>query len=97
MLRILPEFLVPVLLPAAVYFLWLAHETRRIERLGRGEPPRWHDAPWLWLAGAGIVLMLAIAKALALFGGDRAGPGYVPPQVIDGEILPGHAAPPARK
>jgi hypothetical protein len=41
--------------------------------------------------------MLAIAKALALFGGDRAGPGYVPPQVIDGEIVPGHAAPPARK
>ncbi len=97
MLRIALEFLLPILLPTAVYFLWLFNEQRRIERLGRGEPPRWQDAPWLWLAVAGGVLTVFVAAASALFGGERAGTRYVPPRVIDGEIVPGHGAPaPAR-
>jgi heme A synthase len=94
MWRVALEFLIAVLLPAAVYFLWLAHEQRRIKRLGEGEPPRWQDAPWLWLASAGIALMVVVAVASALFGGDQAGPGYVPPRAVNGEIIPGHVEPP---
>jgi hypothetical protein len=94
MARIALEFLIPILLPTAVYFLWLVHEQRRIERLGRGEAPRWQDAPWLWLAIAGAALTLVVAFAVALFGGDRAGSGYVPPRAIDGQIVPGHRVTP---
>ena len=91
MWRIALELLVPILLPTAVYFAWLTHEQRRVERLGRGEPPRWQDAPWLWLAVTGMALTMVVALALAQFGGERAGSGYVPPAVIDGQIVPGHA------
>lgn len=94
MARIVLEFLLPVLLPTAVYFLWLTHERRRVERLGRGEPPRWQDVPWVWLAVSGAALVAVVAFAAALFGGERAGGSYVPPRSVDGEIVPGHGIDP---
>ena len=49
----------------------------------------WRDAPWPWLAIAGVVL-LAVILLLGMFvhGSPPAGQ-YVPPRVEDGHIVPG--------
>jgi hypothetical protein len=96
--RILLEFLLPLLLPTVLYLLWVRAERSRIERLGRGEPPRWQDAPFLWLALMGVVLAGAVLVALHFAGGSGIEGVYVPPRLIDGQVVPGHVdpRPPAR-
>ncbi|MBI3453261.1 MAG: hypothetical protein HY057_10660 [Rhodospirillales bacterium] len=93
--RILFQFVLPIVLPTAIYLLWLAAERRRIERGGAGEKPRWQDTPWVWLAALGLVFAGLIAVAIAVFGGDMTEGRYVPPQLKDGEIVPGHVEPAA--
>lgn len=93
MIRILVEFLLPVVLPTVVYFLWAASERRRKARLDAGETLRWQDAPWLWLAGIGVALTAVLSAGLALFGGETIEGVYVPPRLEDGRIVPGHVEP----
>ena len=94
--RILLQVVVPILLPAALYTLWLLAERRRVEAAGRAAAPRWAEAPWLWLLALGVFFAGIIALALALFGGESIVGEYVPPQVKDGRIVPGHVVPPER-
>ena len=93
MARIFFQILLPIALPTILYLLWVAAERRRQERLGSGEAPQWQDAPWLWLGALGVFLAAIMAAALALLGGATTEGRYVPPQVIDGKIVPGHVEP----
>jgi len=92
MLRVLLEFIIPIVLPTVVYLLWLAAERRRAERAGSGAPPRWEDAPWVWLGIAGLVLAIVALLATSFFGAEKKG-RYVPPQLKDGQVIPGHVVP----
>ena len=89
MIRILFEYLLPFILPALVYFGWIVATRRRAEAAAAGTAPRWHDAPWIWLAGAGLLLTAIVLFAGALFGNDSPTGHYEPPRLIDGEIQPG--------
>jgi hypothetical protein len=87
MLRIFVEVLLPLALPTALYFVWL----RLARRWRRGGG--WRGAPWLWLAGGGVIL-LGIALFVAVLGFGTAQRGvYVPPRWVNGRIVPGHVAP----
>jgi Family of unknown function (DUF6111) len=94
--RFLIQVVVPIVLPSALYALWLVAERRRQEAAGTGQPPRWAEVPWVWLLALGVILAGTIAVAIALFGGDSIQGVYVPPQVQDGRIVPGHVVPPGR-
>ncbi|HEX9461341.1 MAG TPA: DUF6111 family protein [Alphaproteobacteria bacterium] len=96
MTRILVQVVFPILLPALLYALWLAAERRRVEASGAGQHPRWAEAPWLWLLALGVFFAAIIAIALALFAGESIEGVYVPPQIKDGQVVPGHVVPPAR-
>ena len=95
MIRILIEFLLPLLLPTVVYGLWMAYERRRQEKLGRGEMPGWRDAPWVWLGLAGVVLTAVLLFGLVLMRDTGNAKGiYVPPRMApDGSIAPAHVDP----
>lgn len=93
--RFLIQVVFPIVLPALLYALWLMAERRRLEAAGTGHPPRWAEAPWLWLLALGLFFAAIIAVAFALFGGMSIDGVYVPPQVKDGQIVPGHVVPPA--
>jgi Family of unknown function (DUF6111) len=94
--RILLQVVVPILLPSALYALWMLAERRRLEAAGSPSPRHLVDAPWLWLLALGVFFAAIITMALALFGGESITGEYVPPQIKDGRIVPGHVIPPGR-
>jgi hypothetical protein len=91
--RVLLQYILPLLLPTLIYLGWAAAERRRTERAQAGEAPRWQDAPWIWLAGAGLVLATVTTVALSLFGGSGIEGTYVPPRLEGGRVVPGHVEP----
>lgn len=92
MARILFQIVFPILLPALLYALWMTAERRRAEAAAT-EKPLWADAPWVWLLLLGAFFAVVVAVAAALLGGDPAGGVYVPPQLRDGQVVPGHVVP----
>ncbi|HXY98654.1 MAG TPA: DUF6111 family protein [Stellaceae bacterium] len=93
MIRILLTVVLPLLLPTLVYLLWLAVA----QRAPLGAPAQWRALPWPWLVGIG----LALVAAMLYFIGTRIGGSplgvYVPPQYIDGQVVPGHVVAPAAR
>ncbi len=105
MIRLLVEFLLPLVAPTLAYALWLAWRQRGGGQPASGDaeggqgaapkPADWRSAPWIWLGAAGIALVAAVAIGLGMsrsLGGI--GGTYVAPRVIDGRIVPGHVDPP---
>ncbi|NJM36103.1 MAG: hypothetical protein HC850_17030 [Rhodomicrobium sp.] len=85
MIRIILVNLLLLLLPMIVYFSYIY-----LRRGDKQDQEIVADAPIFWLLAAGASLMLIV---LVVFGqweeGDPQG-RYVPPQVRDGVIVPGH-------
>ena len=82
MIRILLTYIVPLLLPAVLYFLWL--------RLAPANEPR--TVPWSWLVAAGVLLVAIVLAGLALLGGTPDGV-YEPAHMENGKLIPGHFNP----
>jgi hypothetical protein len=93
MLRVLLEYVVPIVLPSLLYLAWLAYENRRIARGGEGVLRRWQEGPWAWLFAAGVALAVSGTLMLTLLRGNGIEGRYVPPRVEDGRIVPGHVEP----
>ena len=87
MLRVFLTVVLPLLLPTVLYLLWVS--TFGVER--GGNAVRWTAVPWIWLAGAGVVL-LAIVLFVVTVGSITTGV-YVPPRWEGGRIVPGHMEP----
>jgi hypothetical protein len=91
MIRALLTVILPLVLPTALYLLWV-FAMRRAEAAGVGELLR--GLPWIWLAAAGVVLLVGVLALAALgFGRIADTADYVPPRAVDGQIVPGHIAP----
>jgi len=89
-IRILLTVLLPMALPATVYFLWFANEHRKAAAAGEPEKvPRLGDVPWFVLASAGIAITAVVLLASTLYSGDEPGATYVPPHLEDGRVVPG--------
>lgn len=90
MRRTLLQYVLPLVLPLVVYGVWLAVARHRARKAGVAEVPDWHGAPWTWLLVAGIGLVCVGFVILAFQDGAPPDAKYIPPQFIDGEIVPGH-------
>ena len=95
MIRILFEFVVPLVLPLVLYAAWMATEKRRAEKLGHGETPGWSEAPWVWLSLAGLALAAVVTAGAVLLQDPPAARGnYVPPRMGEGGVVvPGRVEP----
>ena len=81
MLRILLQYLLPLLLPFLVYMVYVA--------VARGRTPGGlSEAPWPHLAIAGVVLMAASLVAWGLMSGAPTDRVYIPPRFEDGRVIP---------
>jgi hypothetical protein len=97
MLRVFLTIVLPLLLPTALYLFWLrvAHwwpwgsqpESQRSEEV------RWAALPWVWLAGAGALLLALVLFVVTVHFGTSEPGIYVPPRWEDGRIIPGHVEP----
>jgi hypothetical protein len=83
-IRIALSYGLPFLLPFGAYFMYVAL-TKRAEAKGI----RWQEAPWVWLAITGLVLVIITFFTIGLLGGENPTGTYVPPRVEDGKIVPG--------
>ena len=85
MLRVLLQYLLPVLLPFLLYaaYVGLAHG-RMPSRLDL------NSRQWATLGGTGLVLLLISLVSWSLLSGSPPEETYIPPHVEDGEIVPGN-------
>ena len=88
MSRVLLQFLLPLLLPAAVYFgwVWLARRTGKGQA---GGVMGLQEGLWFWLVAAGLALMVAGLVFTALMGQGQVEGTYEPPRFEGGRIVPG--------
>jgi hypothetical protein len=87
--RVLLTIVLPLLLPTALYLVWVGM-LRRPQR--NGVPP-WAALPWMWLAGAGIALLTIVLFVVTVHLGAQQEGVYVAPRWQDGHIVPGHIEP----
>ena len=92
MSRILLTYIVPFLMPAAVYAAWVWYRTRYAARHG-GEAPKLEQGPWPMLMFAGAVLAFAVLASTALIRGGDPDEAYIPPHLENGAMVPGHLEP----
>ncbi|QEX21007.1 hypothetical protein FRZ61_09270 [Hypericibacter adhaerens] len=83
------EILIPLLLPTAIYFVYVAIARRQARAAGASPTVGLRDMPWTWLAGAGVALLAVTLAASAFFGGAPPGSHYEPPSLEDGQIKQG--------
>ncbi len=92
MSRILITYIIPFLLPAAVYAAWVWYRTGYVAERG-GEAPRLERGPWPLLLFLGAVSALVVLSATALIRGGSPDDIYVPPHLENGKLIPGHLEP----
>ncbi len=86
MLRVILEIVLPLLLPTALYLIW-------VYSLGPARGGGAIGLPWAWLVGAGVLLLAIVLVVVTLASsGGRQGV-YVPPRWQNGRIVPGHFEP----
>lgn len=88
MIRIALEIIVLFLLPTAAYLAY-AFLTRDAD----SKSSIWDGAPIAWLIAAGAALAFTVLIAFGDTSGGRPGEIYVPPEMKDGKIIPGHFKP----
>jgi hypothetical protein len=84
MLRVLLQYLLPLLLPFLLYAAYVG--------LAHGRMPSWLDLgsrQWAMLGGTGLVLLMISLFAWSLLSGAPPEEIYIPPYLKDGEIVPG--------
>lgn len=89
MLRVFLTVILPLLLPTALYLLWVG----ALGASPQGGAISWGTVPWIWLAGAGAVLLAIVLIVVTVgFGSSQQGV-YVPPRWQGDRIIPGHIEP----
>ena len=78
-----------LVLPFALYGVWLLYRRRRAKAAGGVEAPKWADAPLAWLSMAGLVLLILSFIVMSQLSRFDPGGAYAPPRLgEDGEIIP---------
>jgi Family of unknown function (DUF6111) len=89
MLRVFLTIVLPLLLPTALYLLWIGILGSPQE----GGAMSWMAVPWIWLAGAGAVLLAIVLLVVTVHFGSPQEGVYVPPRWQGDQIVPGHIEP----
>lgn len=88
MIRILLQYLLPLLLPTAVFVVWILL-TRKRPGDGRSVAQRLQEGPWTILIVVGLVMAIGGMVFLALNDGPEDGKTYRPLRIEDGRVFPG--------
>jgi hypothetical protein len=89
MLRVVLTIVLPFLLPTGLYLLWIG-------TLGSPQEAgaiSWAAVPWIWLAGAGAVLLAIVLFVVTVHFGSPQEGVYVPPRWEGNRVVPSHIEP----
>lgn len=88
MVRLLLNYILPLVLPTAAYLAWVWYYRKRAEALG-GRPPEVTRGALFWCLVVGLGLMIGGLVTLAATTGVGPGEGgYQSPRLEDGRIIP---------
>jgi hypothetical protein len=88
--RELLTLFLPLVLPTALYLVWL--QAMRWSQ-NSGVTP-WRALPWVWLGVTGVALTALVLFVVTVHFGTATPGVYVPPHAESGRIVPGHIEPP---
>lgn len=88
-MRELITVVLPLLLPTALYLLWIS----TIGAPHEGGALPWAAVPWVWLAAAGTVLLAIVLFVITVGFGTAQQGIYVAPRWLNGKVVPGHIEP----
>jgi hypothetical protein len=89
MLRVFLTIVLPLLLPTLLYLLWIG----ALGSPQEGGAMPWTAVPWIWLAGAGALLVAIVLFVVTVHFGSSEEGVYVPPRWQGDQIVPGHVEP----
>ena len=92
MLRLVFTIVLPLILPTALYLLWLRFRSSAAA-VGPGESAPGAALPWFWLALSGAVLLALVLLTVSVHFGTATPGVYVPPRWENGRVVPGHLEP----
>ena len=87
------QFVLPLVLPTAIYVLWAVYMRRRARMTGSSNIPLISEGPWVWLISAGLVLVIAGLVAFAFLDTSFPAGEVLPPRFEDGVLVPAEPAP----
>ena len=94
MIKQILTILLPLLAPTIAYLIWGWFMRKRKHDLDDGKKlEAWQTWPWRYLVGAGAILSMISLLLLGLTTNNNLTGKYIPPTVIDGELVPGHFIP----
>jgi len=96
MLRVVFTIVLPLLLPTALYLLWLRFRPNAAA-VGPEEGGGGPALPWFWLAVSGAVLLALVLLTISIHFGTATPGVYVPPRWENGRVVPGHIEPLPRR
>jgi len=83
---VIREIVLRILLFAIPFALYAIYLYLRHWRVSATVP----ETPWLWLIVSGLLLVIASFVYVGLTEGETTQGVYVPPNVVNGKIVPGH-------
>ncbi|NQU56760.1 MAG: hypothetical protein HQ513_05960 [Rhodospirillales bacterium] len=92
MIRVFLLYILPIVLPSVIYFVWLTY----IHKADEGGPDKAlivRQGPWFRLILAGLALMIVGLTVAAVTGGMSPNGTYQAPYAKDGKIVPGQMIP----
>ena len=90
MLRVLLTVLLPLMAPFLAYIAWVWLVRHKVQ--GGELVLDWRQSPWPWMLALGLAGALGGLLYLYVTTGHPAGTELVPPQLIDGVVVPSHPA-----
>ena len=89
MTRIFFTFVLPLILPTAIYLIWVWRARQNHDHDGGGALPELRKGPLFWSLVSGFLLMLTGLITIALMSGDPPDRGtYQSPRLEGDKILP---------
>jgi hypothetical protein len=85
--RIIIQYLLPLILPSLIYFLWAWLARPRGAKKSFAESLR--EGPWFWLIASGFALVGIVYVVTATMLGSEPGGTYHPPTWENNQIVPG--------
>ena len=87
--------LLAILIPLGIYLSYVLAKRRQAAAMGHPLPSWWQQGPGFWAILGGLGLLIASLAVFSAFDGAPAGSRYMPPRMVDGQLVGGQMVDPS--